>query len=45
MDGEEAYNFTSGFGGGVQEVGRWRRKDNGKLLGEGGKAVKFTVIG
>lgn len=32
-------------GGGVEEVGRWKRKDDGKLLGEGGKAVKFTVIG
>ena len=32
-------------GGGVEEVGRWKRKEDGKLLGEGGKAVKFTVIG
>ena len=30
---------------GVEEVGRWKRKSDGKLLGEGGKAVKFTVIG
>jgi hypothetical protein len=30
---------------GVEEAGRWKRKSDGKLLGEGGKAVKFTVIG
>jgi hypothetical protein len=30
---------------GVDEVGRWKRKSDGKLLGEGGKGVKFTVIG
>lgn len=30
---------------GVEEVGRWKRKADGKLLGEGGKGVKFTVIG
>lgn len=30
---------------GVEEVGRWKRQSDGKLLGEGGKAVKFTVIG
>jgi DNA-directed RNA polymerase I subunit RPA43 len=30
---------------GVEEVGRWKRKSDGKLLGEGGKPVKFTVIG
>lgn len=47
---EAGFNFTSGgnafgMGGGVQEVGRWRRKQDGKLLGEGGKGIKFTVIG
>jgi DNA-directed RNA polymerase I subunit RPA43 len=32
-------------GGRVEEVGRWRRKKDGKFMGEGGKAIKFTVIG
>lgn len=31
--------------GRVEEVGRWRRTKDGKFLGEGGKAIKFTVIG
>nr|WRH23604.1 DNA-directed RNA polymerase I subunit [Naematelia aurantialba] len=30
---------------GVHEVGRWKRKKDGKMLGEGGKGIKFTVIG
>ena len=32
-------------GGQVHEVGRWKSKKSGKLLGEGGKGIKFTVIG
>ena len=37
----------TGFGmaKGVEEVGRWKVKSTGKLVGEGGKGVKFTVIG
>ena len=31
--------------GDVHEVGRWRSKKSGKLLGSEGKAIKFTVIG
>lgn len=31
--------------GRVHEVGRWKVRKNGKLLGEGGKGIKFTVIG
>ncbi|WWD22458.1 hypothetical protein CI109_106949 [Kwoniella shandongensis] len=30
---------------GVHDVGRWKEKSSGKLLGEGGKGIKFTVIG
>ena len=29
----------------VEEVGRWRNVKTDKMLGEGGKSVKFTVIG
>jgi len=31
--------------GHVNEVGRWKTRKHGKLLGEGGKGIKFTVIG
>lgn len=31
--------------GEVEEVGRWRNTKTGKLLGEDGANVKFTVIG
>ncbi|WVF66130.1 hypothetical protein IAT40_000869 [Kwoniella sp. CBS 6097] len=29
----------------VEDVGRWKEKATGKSLGEGGKGIKFTVIG
>ena len=31
--------------GAVEEVGRWKSVKSGKMLGEDGKLVKFTVIG
>ncbi|KAK8845505.1 hypothetical protein IAR55_006218 [Kwoniella newhampshirensis] len=33
------------IGGAVHDVGRWKEKSTGGLLGEGGKGIKFTVIG
>ncbi|KAL7418815.1 hypothetical protein Q5752_006499 [Cryptotrichosporon argae] len=30
---------------GVHEVGRWKDRQSGRVLGEGGEAIKFTVIG
>ncbi|EIW68031.1 hypothetical protein TREMEDRAFT_63917 [Tremella mesenterica DSM 1558] len=30
---------------GEVEVGRWKERGTGKLVGEGGKGIKFTVIG
>jgi hypothetical protein len=42
LDSEDELDLNDS---GVEEVGRWKRKSDGKLLGEGGKAVKFTVIG
>ncbi|WVQ80314.1 hypothetical protein IAT38_002419 [Cryptococcus sp. DSM 104549] len=50
---DEDDDLLSGLGGlggvgvggvGVHEVGRWRERESGKLLGEGGK-IRFTVIG
>ena len=37
--------LTAGAVGVVEEVGRWRNTKTGKMLGEDGKPVKFTVIG
>ncbi|KAI9635840.1 uncharacterized protein MKK02DRAFT_24769 [Dioszegia hungarica] len=31
--------------GQVEEVGRWKSRSTGELVGQGGKGVKFTVIG
>jgi DNA-directed RNA polymerase I subunit RPA43 len=43
---EDGFGGLGGFGlGTVHEVGRWKSVKDGKLLGEGGKGVKFTVIG
>jgi hypothetical protein len=43
---EDRFGGLGGFGlGTVHEVGRWKSVKDGKLLGEGGKGVKFTVIG
>ena len=42
---EEADFGGFGMAKGVEEVGRWKVKSTGKLVGEGGKGVKFTVIG
>jgi DNA-directed RNA polymerase I subunit RPA43 len=42
LDSEDELDLNDS---GVEEVGRWKRKSDGKLLGEGGKGVKFTVIG
>ncbi|ORX34732.1 hypothetical protein BD324DRAFT_583103 [Kockovaella imperatae] len=39
---EQVHGLTNGI---VEEVGRWRSTKTGKILGEDGKLVKFTVIG
>lgn len=50
QDSEDEDDDEADFGGfgmakGVEEVGRWKVKSTGKLVGEGGKGIKFTVIG
>ncbi|WWC58225.1 uncharacterized protein I303_100763 [Kwoniella dejecticola CBS 10117] len=41
---EEEEGFILGNGI-VEDVGRWKEKSTGKSLGDGGKGIKFTVIG
>jgi DNA-directed RNA polymerase I subunit RPA43 len=43
-EGEFGLHLGAGAGN-VHEVGRWKGRKDGKLLGEGGRGVKFTVIG
>ena len=50
LNGLGGLSGLSGLGGlnghgQVEEVGRWKIKESGGLVGEGGKGVKFTVIG
>ncbi|KAK4683891.1 DNA-directed RNA polymerase I subunit RPA43, partial [Tremellales sp. Uapishka_1] len=44
-DGDDSDSDDEDSEGHGHSVGRWRDKSSGKLLGEGGKGVKFTVIG
>ncbi|ORY22628.1 hypothetical protein BCR39DRAFT_460421, partial [Naematelia encephala] len=44
-DDSDSENSDDDDEDGVHEVGRWKRKKDGKLLGQGGKGIKFTVIG
>ncbi|WVN90965.1 uncharacterized protein L203_106210 [Cryptococcus depauperatus CBS 7841] len=43
-DEDEVVYLGSGAPPMVEQVGRWKEKETGKTLGEGGK-IKFTVIG
>jgi DNA-directed RNA polymerase I subunit RPA43 len=46
-DSEDELTGLNGLNGHgqVEEVGRWKLRSTGGLVGQGGKGIKFTVIG